>query len=245
MTDIATTAQFIFDHAPLGAVVTYSDGTPRPPARFTRKLAAWERHNRSGRLVKKQPASAIGNATLSPSFTLHIGDYGSNNVVLIKSFETILVTSPLHFRIEQTPPPGSILVLSDFHGVPELEYLAPDRASAETWLAANSCTNARLEPCDAPEPSPAKRFTYLQDPAHGWLLVARDELQAVGLGPQDFSCCSYVHRDTYALEEDGDMPIFLKRLAERGIGYRLVEQHTNHDAYVRRWQSNAGRPLTR
>lgn len=27
-------AQSIFDHAPLGAIVTFSDGTQRPPARF-------------------------------------------------------------------------------------------------------------------------------------------------------------------------------------------------------------------
>lgn len=32
-------ASLILDMAPLGALVAYSDGAPRPPARFTRKLA--------------------------------------------------------------------------------------------------------------------------------------------------------------------------------------------------------------
>jgi hypothetical protein len=36
------------------------------------------------------------------------------------------------------------------------------------------------------------------------------------------------------------MPKFLKRLDERGIPYRLREQHTNGDAHVRRWASNPG-----
>jgi hypothetical protein len=45
--------------------------------------------------------------------------------------------------------------------------------------------------------------------------------------PADFSSCSYVRGDTLALEEDSDMPRFLKRLDERGIPYRLREQHTN------------------
>jgi hypothetical protein len=34
------------------------------------------------------------------------------------------------------------------------------------------------------------------------------------------------------------MARFLKRLDERGITYRLRDQHTNGDAYVRNWASN-------
>jgi hypothetical protein len=44
--------------------------------------------------------------------------------------------------------------------------------------------------------------------------------------------------DTLALEEDCDMPRFLKRLDERGIPYRLREQHTGAEAHVRRWAAN-------
>ena len=60
------------------------------------------------------------------------------------------------------------------------------------------------------------------------------------MSPADFSQCSYVRADALALEEDCDMPRFLKRLDERGVPYRLREQHTNGDAYVRRWASNLG-----
>ena len=34
---MSATAQSIFDAAPLGAIIRYSDGTPRPPDRFKRK----------------------------------------------------------------------------------------------------------------------------------------------------------------------------------------------------------------
>jgi hypothetical protein len=78
------------------------------------------------------------------------------------------------------------------------------------------------------------------DPGHGWLIVSRGDLAEAGLSPADFSSCSYVRGDTLALEEDCDMPRFLKRLDERGIPHRLREQHTNGDAYVRHWASNLG-----
>jgi hypothetical protein len=32
----------IIDTAPLRALIRYTDGSPKPPARFTKKLAAWE-----------------------------------------------------------------------------------------------------------------------------------------------------------------------------------------------------------
>ena len=48
-------AYLIFDVAPLGSLAAYSDGQPKPPARFTRKLAAWKSRNGVGRLVRKEP----------------------------------------------------------------------------------------------------------------------------------------------------------------------------------------------
>lgn len=30
-------------HCPLRAHIRYTDGSPKPPGRFTKKLAAWER----------------------------------------------------------------------------------------------------------------------------------------------------------------------------------------------------------
>ncbi|MDO9306313.1 MAG: hypothetical protein Q7T75_00405, partial [Mesorhizobium sp.] len=46
-------AHTIFERAPLGAIVAWSDGTPRPPARHRRKLDAWITSNSQGRLIRK------------------------------------------------------------------------------------------------------------------------------------------------------------------------------------------------
>lgn len=48
-------AQTIFDTAPLGSVIRYSDGQPKPPESHRKKLAAWTDRNGVGRLVKKEP----------------------------------------------------------------------------------------------------------------------------------------------------------------------------------------------
>ena len=48
-------ATTIIDQAPLGALIRYTDGSLKLSARFTKKLAAWERSNGVGRLVKKEP----------------------------------------------------------------------------------------------------------------------------------------------------------------------------------------------
>ena len=38
-------AQHIFDNTPLGSIIRYSDGSPKPPARFNKKLEQWESNN--------------------------------------------------------------------------------------------------------------------------------------------------------------------------------------------------------
>lgn len=66
----------LYDLALLGAIVRFSDDTPRPPERHRKKLAAWEHRNSTGRLIRKQPERRAGNTVISASITLHAGDYG-------------------------------------------------------------------------------------------------------------------------------------------------------------------------
>ncbi len=60
-------AEMIYDLVPLGSTLRYSDGTPRPPERHRKKLAAWENRSSGGRLVRKQAESRIGNTTILPT----------------------------------------------------------------------------------------------------------------------------------------------------------------------------------
>jgi hypothetical protein len=224
-------AQQLYDAGPLGALVRFFDGAVEPPVRHRRKHAAWRSSNGTGHLVRK----AAQKQGLPASFTLHVGDFGTADVAVVKAYRVFAVTSPLAFAIVDKPRPGQVAVLHDDLGMPTLVHLADTEADAQAWLAAHPRDHVRLVPAEALEP---RTFTYLMDPGHGWLIVSRGDLAAAGLSPADFSACSYVHGDTLALEEDCDMPKFLKCLDERGIPYRLREQHTGADAHVRRWAAN-------
>lgn len=138
-------AHTIFNSAPLGAIIRFSDGTLRPPARFKRKLAAWETRNNGGRLVRKAGARTLGNHISPASFILHQGDYGSAGVVVLKVFKTFSVDSALTFTVVECSPPGSVRVLDRPGEAGELVHLACNRAEAETWLKSHGYPDAVLD----------------------------------------------------------------------------------------------------
>ena len=235
MSPTPLSAQQLYDAGPLGALVRFSDGAVEPSQRHRRKHAAWRSSNGTGRLVRKAPPKQA----LPASFTLHVGNFGTDDVTVVKAYRVFAVTSPLSFAIVDKPRPGQVALLNDDLGMPSLIHLADTEADARSWLTAHPRDNVRLVPAEALVP---RTFTYLQDPGHRWLIVSCGDLADAGLSPADFSSCSYGSGDTIALEEDCDMPSFLKRLGERGISYRLREQHTGAEAHVRRWAANPQSP---
>ena len=144
-------AQLIFDTAPLGAIIRYSDGTPRPPERHRRKLQAWERHNNTGRLVKKQAGTVVGETAIPASFTLHEGDLGSRAVIAFRVFRTFSVASALQFSVIERPAAGSILVLDRPGDACELIHVVQNRKAADEWLSCHGYPNAVLHEVTAAE----------------------------------------------------------------------------------------------
>ncbi len=144
-------AHRIYDNAPLGSLIRYSDGMPKPPASFTKKLAAWERHNGVGRLVKKEPQRERPTYTSPASITLHEGNFASDGVILVTVMRTHPLDSDLRFEIVERPAIGMVLVLQDFGCNPELLHLAENREAAELWLAKNRHSKARFEDVTADE----------------------------------------------------------------------------------------------
>ncbi|MCL4068914.1 hypothetical protein M3484_20345 [Pseudomonas sp. GX19020] len=139
-------AEQIFTRAPLGALIRYSDGKPRPPARFTKKLASWQRNNGIGRLVRKEPGRAGGSGHDIPaSITLHEGDYSSAGVILVVMHRTYSVTGELKFEIADLPRPGMVRVVQIFGDTTELLHLAENMEAAELWLGKNPYSLARFE----------------------------------------------------------------------------------------------------
>lgn len=142
-------AQQIFATAPLGALVRYSDGQPKPPGRFTKKLAAWQRNNGCGRLVRKEPGRSRANGfTLPATITLHEGDFSSTGVILVVMHRTYSVLSDLQFAVTELPQPGMVRVVQIFGDTTELLHLAESQEAAELWLAKNPHHLARFERVD-------------------------------------------------------------------------------------------------
>jgi hypothetical protein len=138
-------ASSIYDLAPIGSIVSWSDGTPRPPKRFHRKLAAWETRNSQGRLIRKDAPLISGTHAVHASFTLHQGNYGGGPCVCIKIHRTFSLASDLTFKVIAWPAAGSVRIFDRPGETRELLHLAEHRQAAEAWLAAHPYPNALLD----------------------------------------------------------------------------------------------------
>lgn len=141
MTVTTSSAQDVIDRAPLGAVIRFSDGTPQPPARFKRKLRAWTDRNGTGRLTEKR----IARDGRPGDFMLHLGNWGSAEVIILSVNRHYSSESRGTFVVESVPQPGEALVLTDFMGRIELRHISPNAAAAAAWLEAHRYSNARIE----------------------------------------------------------------------------------------------------
>jgi len=144
-------ASLVFDIAPLGALIAYTDGQPKPPSRFTRKLAAWERRNGVGRLVRKEPARERPTYSSPPCFTLHEGNFGQGGIILVTVMRTYGIDSDLTFCVGERPRVGQVRVVQDIGDNVELLHLAETQEAAELWLAKAGYSRARLETITADE----------------------------------------------------------------------------------------------
>jgi hypothetical protein len=72
----------------LRALIRFCDGAAEPPQRHRRKHATWRSSNGTGRLVRKAPQ----RDALPASFTLHVGDFGSDDVTVVKAYRVFAVT---------------------------------------------------------------------------------------------------------------------------------------------------------
>lgn len=138
-------ASLIFDLAPIGALVSWSDGTPRPPECFHKKLAAWHTRNSKGRLIAKEGPRTLGSYTSSGYFTLHQEDIGGKSTVRVTLHRTFGLDCDLIFRVLERPPLGAVRIFNRAGGTRELIHLAADLEAAEAWLKAHRYPSAVLE----------------------------------------------------------------------------------------------------
>jgi len=118
---------------------------PNRPRASPKKLAAWERSNGVGRLVKKEPPRPYPTWTAPASFTLHEGNFSSEGVILVTIMRSHSADSRLVFEVAEEPKAGQVRVLLDFGGNTELLHLAESITAAELWIAREGYRNARLQ----------------------------------------------------------------------------------------------------
>lgn len=144
-------AHIVYDTAPLGALIRYSDGTPKPPARFAKKLAAWERRNGLGRLVRKVPPRERPAYCAPAAIILNEGSFASGSVILVTAVREHSLDSDLRYEIVERPAIGMVRVMLSVCDNVELLHLADSREAAELWLARTGHARARLEEVTADE----------------------------------------------------------------------------------------------
>lgn len=124
----------LFALAPFGAVVAFSDGTPRPPDRFTKKLSAWKSNNASGVFVGRTHGKGKGAWDVD-HFTLQT--LSSAVLVVNMGFN---VGDTDRFTVTAPAVPGTIIAFSKFYterGDDECSHIWPSYAHAIAWSRAN------------------------------------------------------------------------------------------------------------
>ncbi|AJD43519.1 hypothetical protein RGR602_PA00175 (plasmid) [Rhizobium gallicum bv. gallicum R602sp] len=144
-------ASLIYDLAPIGSIVAWSDGTPRPPERHKKKLSAWQTRNSQGRLIRKEGKRGVGSTSLTPCFTLHEGDLGANGVITVRIHRTFSLDSGLTFKVVERPALGSARVFDRPGANAELVHLADNRQAAAEWLIRHGYPHAVLSEVTADE----------------------------------------------------------------------------------------------
>lgn len=137
--------------APIGSILSWSDGTPRPPERHRKKLSAWKTSNSSGRLIRKQDERASGNIMIPATVTLHEADFGGSGVIAVRVYRTFSLDSGLTFTIAERPANGSYRVFDRTGDDAELVHLAKNRQAAEEWLSRHGYPRAVMEEVTADE----------------------------------------------------------------------------------------------
>jgi hypothetical protein len=79
-------------------------------------------------------------------------------------------------------------------------------------------------------------YDLFADPGHAWLKVRLTELHELGIA-QEISHYSYLRGGWAYLEEDCDMPRFLRAKRRRGEEIRTRERYASCSSRVRTYQS--------
>lgn len=126
----------MIESTPLGATLLVSNGKPRPPERFHRKLANWNSENYTGTLISIETGPGQ-----SPAFMVRQGLLEDDAAIVFQTryrFDT-----SMRFEVQRRPTPGSARIVRANRR--ELLHVAATHAEAVKWLADNLISDALIE----------------------------------------------------------------------------------------------------
>ena len=144
-------ALMIFDLAPIGAVISWSDGNPRPSEDRIHTLAGWKRDTAVGRLVRKRSRTVMAQSRIPASFKVATDGIDDLGAIIGADFRMFSVGSVLTFAVLERPQVGSIRILDGDAEDAELLHLAADQAHAEIWVRSCGFSNTMLREVTADE----------------------------------------------------------------------------------------------
>jgi hypothetical protein len=121
-------ADLIISLAPIGSVVEWSDGNPRPPEHHVAALYQWKRNNRAGLLVRKCGETDQDYPGVQPFFMLRCED----------DLRTFSAGPTYRFWIASRPTIGSVRIFERDDPAALMLHLADNRNAACVWLAENA-----------------------------------------------------------------------------------------------------------
>ena len=121
-------ADLIISLAPIGSVVEWSDGAPRPPEHHVATLYHWNHNNGAGLLVRKCGETGPDHPGAQPFFMLRCED----------DLRTFSVGLNYRFRIASRPKIGSVRIFERDDPAALMLHLADDQDAAGAWLTDNT-----------------------------------------------------------------------------------------------------------
>jgi hypothetical protein len=219
---------------PLGAIVAFSDGTPRPPERFTKKLSAWKNKNGFGLLTEKSAGDVMASSDYvgRASFALRVAEYGSTDLIVMRVNMIMDETSELDFTVVELPT-GTVRVNDRGHLVPPQDiaerarrgYDDPQRGERDEPAGYGAGYPSPIQPgdepvLDLPGVKTFIRHKSLLGTSSASLLVQRDDGYTVRF-PGTF--CNTIVATLDGMLDQSARPFLLSLLKRREDGQVLTD----------------------
>lgn len=144
-------AHMIFERAPVGAIISWSDGSPKPPAPQPRAFATWKKNNATGQLIRRDHRRLMGQVLIPTGFTVLTEAIDEVGIVVGRNVRSFPIDCAFRFDIVERAAIGSIRILDLASGSPELVHLAFSLDPAEIWMRKRGSGSMVMEEVTADE----------------------------------------------------------------------------------------------